>query len=308
MLEVLVAVPTFRRNAHLEELLPMLVAQAGHAGASDRYRVSVVIIDNDPLAGAEETVRRLGGQLIRYVHEPEPGLSAVRNRALREAESSRLLAFMDDDGRPDDGWLTALLAVWERTGAAAVAGRVIEHYEVDPDPWIEAGGFFRRRSLPTFTVVGAAPTTNLLIDLAAVRALGLRFEPRFGMGGGEDTLFTRQLTAAGERIAWCEESRVIDQVPAARMNRAWVLARARSHGNSASLVDLAMVAPGLPRLRVRVARCVGGLTRCAAGATRYGWGLVRGDLGHQARGLRLAHRGIGMLTGSLGHVVEEYAR
>jgi hypothetical protein len=215
---------------------------------------------------------------------------------------------MDDDGRPAEGWLAELLGVWERTRAAAVAGRVIEHYEVDPDPWIEAGGFFRRRSLPTLSQVDSAPTTNLLLDVDVVRALGLRFDPRFGLRGGEDTLFTRQMTAAGQRIAWCDDSRVIDQVPAARMNRAWVLARARSHGNSSALVDLALVEPGLPRIQVRLARCFGGLTRCAAGVTRYWWGLLVGDLGHQARGLRLANRGVGMFAGAAGHVVEEYAR
>jgi succinoglycan biosynthesis protein ExoM len=310
--DVTIAIPTFHRNEDLLELVPMLLEQAAAVSASGRYAVQVLIIDNDPDGGAERTVRSLAGRggesPLRYVHEREPGLAAVRNRALDESGSSRLLACMDDDGRPAPDWLGALVRTWEATGAAAVAGRVLEHYESTPDPWIVQGGFFRRRSLPTMTEVEIAPAGNLMLDLDQVRARALRFDLRFGLSGGEDTLFTRQLTAAGGRIVWCDESRVVDQVPTNRLTRRWVLARAWSHGNTWSLVNQAMAPDGLSRTRARVRGGVDGAARVAGGVATFAAGLVLRDVARQAKGLRTAYRGGGMLAGAAGRVVEEYAR
>lgn len=307
MFEVTVAVPTFHRNDHLRELVPMLRKEAAELERLGGYRVRVLIVDNDPLGGAGATVRSLGDKVV-YVHEPDAGLSAVRNRALSASEDSRLLIFMDDDGRPSTGWLISLVRVWAVDHPAAVAGRVIESYESEPDPWLVAGGFFRRRTLPTGTVVRVAPAGNLLLDLNAVRSLNLRFDPGFGLTGGEDTLFTRRLSVAGGRIVWCNESHVVDQVPTSRMNRKWVLARSFSHGNTWALVEQSMSQNAAQRLRVRLRCGLGGALRMTAGGGRYVVGLVVRSQRLQATGLKLAHRGAGMLFGAVGRAVEEYAR
>ncbi|WP_256793612.1 glycosyltransferase [Terrabacter sp. Ter38] len=307
MITVTVAVPTFRRNDDLLELVPMLRDAAAALEQRPGFAVRVLIVDNDPAGGAEVIVRSMG-EGVDYVHEPVPGLSAVRSRAIAESGSSRLLAFIDDDGRPGPGWLTLLVDAWMIDEPAAVAGRVLESYESEPDAWLVAGGFFRRRSLPTRTVVPVAPAGNLLLDLDAVRSLGLDFDPRFGLTGGEDTLFTRQLSDSGGRIVWCDESHVIDQVPTNRMNRTWVLNRSFSHGNTWSLVERAMTAGRAARLRAR-ARCAGGgAGRVVAGLGRYALGMLTRSVAGQAKGLRLAYRGAGMVYGALGRTVEEYAR
>jgi hypothetical protein len=136
----------------------------------------------------------------------------------------------------------------------------------------------------------------------------VRFDPRFGLTGGEDTLFTRQLIAAGGRIVWCEESRVVDQVPTERLTRRWVLSRSWSHGNTWSLVDQALAGGGAARLRVRAVAVFAGVLRVAGGGATFVLGLLLRDPGKQAKGLRTACRGGGMVAGALGRVVEEYAR
>lgn len=302
---VTIAVATFRRNHQLAELIPELLLQVGDVARElPQVAAEVLIVDNDPDGGAASVVEAQRCPALRYAHEPAPGLSAVRNRAIDECADRRLLAFMDDDGRPKPGWLRHLVALQMRTGAAAVAGRVLEEYERPPEPWIIAGRFFRRRSLTTGTEVQAAPAGNLLIDLDVLRRLGLRFDPRFGTTGGEDTMLTRQLTAAGGRIVWCEEAAVVDQVPADRMDRRWVLRRAWSHGNTGALVELALAPGTVTRARTLVA----GALRVVAGSLRWCLGeLVRSPT-HQARGLRAAARGAGMVAGSVGSVYEEYRR
>jgi succinoglycan biosynthesis protein ExoM len=307
---ITVAVPTFRRPEDLRALLPMLRRQADEvaAGSAGRYAVDLLVVDNDPDRSAEDVVAGTCGPGVRYAAEPRPGIAAVRNRAMDEAAGSRLLAFIDDDERPRDRWLAALLDTWAGSGAAAVSGRVLAEYEREPDPWIRAGDFFVRRNLPTGTDIDTAATGNLLLDLDQVRACGARFDASLGLAGGEDTLFSRSLARAGRRLVWCAESAVVDQVPAQRLTRRWVLTRAWSHGNAAVLTELRLTGGALPRLAVRTRAVGGGLARIAVGTARWALGRVTGSARHQARGLRAALRGAGLAGGALGVVFQEYAR
>ncbi|RFU23044.1 glycosyltransferase [Geodermatophilus marinus] len=307
---VTVAVPTYRRPAELRALLPELVVQAAEVtdASRGRYTVDVLVVDNDPEGSAAAVVTAVALPGVRYAAEPRPGIAAVRNRALDEASGARLLAFIDDDERPRAGWLACLLDAWDTTGAAAVSGRVLAEYAGELDPWLRAGDFFVRRSLPTGTEIDIAATGNLLLDLDQIRQTGTRFEAALGMAGGEDTLFSRSLVRAGRRMVWCDESAVVDQVPAERMTRAWVLARAWSHGNAALLTELRLTPAALPRLAVRARGLGRGALRVAGGGVRWTWGVLSRSHRHQARGLRTVLRGAGMAGGAVGVVYEEYAR
>ena len=320
-----VAIPTYRRPGAVARALRAVLAEAGACredGAGPGGPVEVLVIDNDPDGSAREAVAGVcGGALgaeagpgaaVRYVVEPSPGVSAVRNRALDETAGRALLVFIDDDEEPEAGWLRRLLSTRRDTGAAAVAGLVVPDYEAEPGPWLRAGGFFDRQSWPTGTRRPVAATNNLLLDLGAVRAAGLRFDEAFGATGGEDALFTRSLVAAGGVIVWCDEARVRDRVPAARLERAWVLRRRRSHAATAVRVELALAGPGAhPGIRVRAlaggcARVLAGLGRMALGGL--GAGAGRG-LVHRARGARLVARGSGMAAAAVGRGVHrEYGR
>ncbi|MCZ2836435.1 glycosyltransferase family 2 protein [Modestobacter sp. VKM Ac-2985] len=307
---VTVAVPTYRRPEQLRALLPLVLAQtrAVTVAAPDDWQVRVLVIDNDPDGGAAETVADLTGPDLRYVAESRPGIPAVRNRALDEAAGDDLLVFIDDDERPWPGWLAALLDTWRASGAAVVSGRVVVEPAGELDPWIEAGGFFLRRRMPTGTRVHTASTNNLLVDVQQVRELGIRFSVDVGLAGGEDTLFTRAVTRAGGSIVWCDESVVADPVPASRTTRRWVLTRAYCHGNIAVLTPLRLATGRGARSTVRVRGGLGGATRAVAGTGRWSVGVLVGSLAHQARGRRMAHRGTGMVAGALGIVAQEYAR
>jgi hypothetical protein len=308
LVRITVAVPTFRRLHDLRVGLPMLIQHAREVGASGRYAVEVLVVDNDPERSAEATVGRIAAPELRYVAEPTPGIAAVRNRALDEAADARLLAFIDDDERPEPGWLARLVETWEVSGAAVVSGRILADYAGELDPWIRAGGFFVRRSMPTGTPIDVAAAGNLLLDLDRIRATGVRFESPLGMGAGEDTVFSRSLVHVGARMVWCNESAAVDFVPPHRMTRRWVLTRAWSHGNATVLVDLWLTRGRLARAWVRARGLGRGVLRVGGGAVRWSFGLVARDLRHQARGLRAVLRGAGMVGGACGLVFEEYGR
>ncbi|GAA1851469.1 glycosyltransferase family 2 protein [Microlunatus capsulatus] len=302
---VVVAVLTFRRADQLAVLLPQLVDQAAGLDAAGPWTTTVVVVDNDAARSAEP-VAAAHAPRVRYVHEETPGIAAGRARAVAEAADADVLVFIDDDEEPAPGWLTGLLGTWHAEGRpAGVVGRVSPTYAGVTDPWIEAGGFFKRRRYPTGTEVAAASSANLLLDLRLLRALGLTFDRGLGMRGGEDTLLTRTLTRAGHRLVWCDEAEVVDHIPPARMDRRWVLRRAFSHGAVASRIELGFAGGGVTA-RLRLA--AGALARVAAGLLRALLGRLGGGLGQRARGWRLAAKGAGMLVGALGRDVAEYRR
>ncbi|GIG38658.1 glycosyltransferase family 2 protein [Cellulomonas phragmiteti] len=298
---VTVAVLTYRRPADLTSVLPLLRDQLPAEGAE------VLVVDNDPDGGARPLVEGVGDARVRYVHEPVPGIAAARNRAL-ETSTADVLVFIDDDERPSPAWLASLLAVHEREGCAAVVGPVVSEYEIEPDPWIRDGGFFERRRPSTGTVVEAAATNNLLLDMAVVRRLALRFDARYGLTGGSDTLFTRALTAAGERIVWCAEAPVVDVVPRSRLTRRWVLQKALRSGNSWSRTSLELAGSVPDAVVVRFGLLGRGLLRIAGGAARLLLGVVLRDRRHEARGARVLARGIGLTSGACGWTYTEYRR
>jgi len=303
-LSLTIAVLTYRRVSQLVPLIALLREQA----ASVNMPVSIVVVDNDPDASARHPASRALGGSGRYVHEPIPGIAAARNRALREADDATLLVFIDDDEVPVDGWLLELVDEYLRSWPVAVVGPVVSTYEKEPERWIEEGGFFTRRRLSSGTRVDVAATNNLLLDLNWLRSRGIEFDDEFGLSGGSDTLFSRQITTAGGEIVWCDEAVVHDVVPASRATREWVLQRAYRSGNSWSRSSLALEPTVMGRLRTRLVLSVRGGIRFIGGGLQGVLGRITGRVSVEAHGVRTRHRGAGMLAGAFGHVYSEYSR
>lgn len=303
-LSVVVALVTYRRLEELRATLPLILAQIEAVPDSCR----VLVVDNDPEGAARPVVDAIGDPRISYSIEPQAGIAAARNHALDQAPDDDLLIFIDDDETPSENWLRDLLATYRAHRPAAVVGPVISEFIGSLDPWIAAGGFFERRRMPTGTRIETAATNNLLLDLARIRDAGLRFDSAFGLSGGSDTLFTRQLTGAGLPMVWCDEAVVVDHVPAARTTREWVTKRAMRYGNSWSRTSIVLAEPGLQRLLVRVEMTVRGVVRLAGGAVKMTIGALIRSQRHHARGRRTMMKGVGYVRGAIGSTYTEYAR
>ena len=331
-----IAMLTYRRNDYLAQVIPELLAQADDV-CDAQTTVSVLIVDNDPQAGARAVVEAaraaLGGEQpeaaeasgaadsdavamsrLVYVHEPEPGIVAGRNRALSQAHGSDALVFIDDDEIPSPGWLKALVSTWRAQGCAAVTGPTPPTFEVDPSAWVVASGAFDSWEAADGAQVRSADTGNLLLDLAVVEDLGLRFDPRYGLTGGEDSLFTRQLTRAGGVIRFAAGAVVTKRVPAARARRTWVLERSLRSGSSWARVRIDTAAPDggasgrFARLRLRLGYGAKGLAKAGIDGARAGVARIRGDVPAQACYEVSSRGGLGMVVGALGVHVREYGR
>ncbi|MBO0922200.1 glycosyltransferase family 2 protein [Cellulomonas sp. zg-ZUI222] len=294
--------PTLHRPVTLDAALRAVRAEAVRCAADRGVDVDLLVVDNDP-AGSAGTVARAHG--ARHVTEPVPGLSAVRNRALDEAAAHDLLVFLDDDEVPEPGWLVALLDTHRATGAAAVAGPVRTLLPPGADDWVRAS--YVRPARVDGQRMAAAATNNLLLDLAAVRAAGVRFDPALGLTGGEDTQFTSDLVRAGGTIRWCAGARVVESVGPARLDHRWILRRAFRSGVTEAVVAL-RAAPTLPARGGRgVLLAAGGVARMLVGTGLHVVAHLRRSPGRSARAARMAARGAGHLAGLVGNRQEEYA-
>lgn len=306
-----VAMATYHREGGLPELLPKLLAQGDTAmealGIDFEFRV--IVVDNDPAGSARSAVATVEDARIHYVVEPNPGVTNARNRALSEAADTDLLAFIDDDEIPHDDWLLRLLATRQEYGVDAVAGPVYPILEAEPETWVRASGSYdqpHRAHLKTGDPITRAGTGNMLLDLRTVRRLGVRFDERFGMSGGEDSVFTQRLADRGARMVWCAEAVADHIVPRERATRRYLLERNYSLGNSGVRAEVYLASPGRPRVMTQLkwaATCAGSV---AKGGLQALIGRLGGSLKLRAAGeLRLAG-GLGGLAGLIGAIVTPY--
>ncbi|MFT4233811.1 MAG: glycosyltransferase, partial [Microbacterium sp.] len=284
----------------LTSLLATLGPQIAELQIAD---VSVMVVDNDPDGDSAAGCAQAAGAI--YIAEPTPGIAAVRNRALDSALGFDALIFIDDDEVPQPLWLEQLVQKYISTGADAVAGRVETVFPDEADPWVRASGAFQRPQRVDGQVIPEVATNNLLLDLAAVRDTGLRFDERFGLSGGSDSLFTREFTKRGKHIVWAQHAAVLEQEDASRFTRAWVLQRYYRFGNTRARVDILTTDGSTAFARVRaVAK---GTLRVSGGGAKSFLGAVTRSLSRRAHGERTMAIGRGMIAAAFGSVYLEYA-
>lgn len=304
-IHAVIGVATYRRPDHLRRILPALQAEVSASSS----HTQILIVDNDPSDGAAKAiVGDFGSPDVRYVHEPEPGISAARNRALVEAGTADVILFIDDDEMPHQGWLDLMLDCWSHFRCVAVAGPAVASFDGLLDPWVEASGVFDRWTFDTGTVVQGAASNNLLLDLGQLHALGVRFDPEFGISGGSDTMLTRTLSQRGGTLRWCDEAEVADLIPADRTTKRWVIRRIFRTSNTWSRVHLKLAPSQRKRFPQRVNLVLRGVLRMGSGLSRVGRGTLTGDLRMRATGTCSVVSGSGMVLGAAGYVWHEYRR
>ena len=317
---VAVCLATFRRPAELDRILPVLVEQR----AALSPPASIIVVDNDPDAGARDQVAAAitrfkgadgadgpgAGGGISYVHEPTPGIAAARNAAIDAAlaQGADAVIFIDDDEVPLPGWLSTLVGAWVTWGCAGVAGPVIAVLEGQPDPWIDASGVFERITRPSGSIIPGAATNNLLLDLRVLQRHGLRFDPGYGLSGGSDPRLTHQLVGRGEVLQWCDEAEVLDYIPASRCTREWVTERTVRTSNSYTRSKLDLAREQDRELATRLVLTARGVKRVVTGNLGLLRARMQPDLVRHAKAAMDVATGQGILRGTRGRVTYGYRR
>jgi mycofactocin system glycosyltransferase len=224
-LDVTVVIPARDRADLLDRCL---------AAVGDRY--PVVVVDDgsrDPDAIAAVTDRH-GAKLLRRTENGGPG--PARNTGLSEV-ASEIIAFLDSDCAPGQGWIEALAAQFADPLVAAVAPRIVG---IAKPTWsgryAMANGALDLGDRPASVAprgrVPYLPTAALLVRRAALLDVvtdGAVFDP--ALRTGEDVDLIWRLHRAGWRVRYQPDVRVGHHEPAS-----WpaLLARRFRYGTSAA--------------------------------------------------------------------------
>ncbi|MCZ2858473.1 glycosyltransferase [Blastococcus sp. VKM Ac-2987] len=303
--DVVVGIVTHRRPEQLGQLLERLTGQL--ATEPEGRRLAVVVVDNSPDREAEVVVRRYAAKVsfpVQYVPHGAGNIASGRN-ALLDAAAHRapVMACLDDDEIPADDWLAALVGALGRAGADIVVGPVLARYPSDAPAWISRPVF---HSVPDGWEEGwvtDAWSGNFALATELIGRLGLRFDERLGISGGEDQLFFRQAREGGARIYYAPQAIAHEWVPRDRLSLRYLLRREYRKGTTLGLLDRAS---GHQRWGKPARRLLKAAFWLASGGLAAVRSAVCGQRSALALGLMRAARGLGMVGGLLGRTIDLY--
>ncbi len=226
------------------ERLPGLLAAM--AGQDIGEPFTILIVDNASTDATCEVIAReasLHAYPLRYVYEPEPGITRARNRLIREAGDAEYLVMIDDDEMPDPGLIRHAVAGLRDEGADCVGGRIRLVLPGDRPAWLTPGLLsglghldYGQEDFPVRSRTHPLWGGNIGFRMSVFRGdSALRFDNRYnrrglGIGGGEDTMIFHRLLHEGRHIRYCAAMLVDHEVEPERVRRTYFLKRGWSRG------------------------------------------------------------------------------
>lgn len=296
---VMVAVCTFNRHEPLAVLLEALVANSKRLAG--RASVTFVVVDDSVDGNARHVVARFADRFELaglYRLSGRQNIALARNMALETAiERADWIAMTDDDCEPAPGWLEALLDVQQRTSADAVTGTMKRRAPPGSPRWLTEEPFLASDMLDGIddgAELRIGATHNSLISSRWLKEHPhVRFDPAFGVTGGEDPVFYRTAHAEGLRIHYSLGAVVYENEPPSRATLRYQLRTFFWLGNSCYRTN---VRTGVHPLRM----FVHGGKVALSGLVRPFALLARRKAPQLRYGMALMLRGVGVMIGLLG--------
>jgi glucosyl-dolichyl phosphate glucuronosyltransferase len=205
-----------------------------------------VIVSVDHNAQLQERAAAVlpGAEVI--ANDEDRGLSGARNSGLRHANGD-IVAFLDDDARPERTWLEHLVRPFEDPEVVGAGGVALPEWVGGGRPaWLPAEMYWvvgcSYVGLPTRTAEIRNPIgATMAFRREALRAVG-GFVTGIGrvgavpLGCEETELSIRARHATGGKVLHVPDARVRHRVPAGRVTWSYFLARCWAEGVSKALV------------------------------------------------------------------------
>jgi succinoglycan biosynthesis protein ExoM len=234
---VTVGVVTHARSESLAQMLNSLVESVNHYqgdcevivannSGEPAFKIVSDILSSSP-------INRVCS--VRVLNSPHNNIAVGRNLIMDNTETD-LLLFIDDDEYPDSVWISALVDQYHRSNCAVVAGPIVPVFPKSTPAWIQCIDIHNIGSLKTGDAVPHVATGNCLIDLQVIG--DFRFNPDYGLSGGEDTFFFEQLGKSGLQIVWREDARVQEDISQDRCNAKYMIQRFMTQGHTFKRVVL----------------------------------------------------------------------
>ena len=230
-----VVVCTYNRSLKLENTL----ASLRRLSTPPEVSWELIVVDNCSTDNSAQIIKRFAATSrvsVRYMFEPEPGLSYARNTGIRTARGE-LLAFTDDDVTLDEHWLTGLLEIFAQFDCIGVAGRIVPVWEQPQPEWLELenqGGVVHFEYGEEPRTLDLPPNgANMAFRRIAFEKYGL-FRVDLGKTkdacGIEDREFGVRLLTAGQKIVYAPHAVTYHPVDPARLYKKYFLRSSYSVG------------------------------------------------------------------------------
>ena len=225
-----VCVATFKRPELLRKLIQSLFDQK----KIDDIILEIIIVDNDKERSAKEIVAEFSDTssiTISDYEQPIQNISLTRNMAL-DMSSGNYIAVIDDDETADQYWIRNLIDAAVKFNADAVFGYVLPVFDPSIPQWKKQREIYflplgKTGDPPLFCY-----TTNCLIKADKVNKINLRFDSKYGLTGGEDSVFFDLLSKYQAKYVVCREAISYEVVPQYRTELKFICNRYFQKGNN----------------------------------------------------------------------------
>jgi glycosyltransferase involved in cell wall biosynthesis len=233
-MQLTIVICTYNRGDILHHCLDGILRQTRLDAVSE-----VVVVNNNCSDGTSSVVGSYHDASVsfREVHELAQGLNNARNCGVRESKTE-WIAFLDDDGRPHDTWVEAIIEFISAFPDAVVFGGPFSPYFHEPKPeWLppEFGRFWQGENpvkLPhdKFWIAGG----NMVVHKSVFDAIGL-FDGRIGMRGkqlgyGGETFFYEKAISHGFGVYYAPKVAMDHLVRSDKFNLSWHIRSAYTRG------------------------------------------------------------------------------
>lgn len=239
-----IAICTYNRCGMLSKTMDAILGQEVPAGVA----WELLVVDNNSKDQTREVVTAYASRhpQVRYLFEPQQGITHARNRTLAEARGS-ILACTDDDILPAPNWVRSILrTAEEHPDLDLFGGKVLptnqelfpswltpEHYS--PLALLDRGEQLIALGPQTGLLVGA----NMVLRPGKLKEVGL-FKPELGrvkdsIGSLEDDDYMRRVIHAGHKAAYVPSIVVFTEVQEERLHAGYHWRWSLGHGRFTAL-------------------------------------------------------------------------
>lgn len=230
--KISVVICTYNRAKTLEVAVESVAVQS----LPESLTWEIVVVDNnssDQTRQVVEDLQRRYPDRIRYVYEPQQGISQARNAGIREAQGE-ILAYIDDDETASADWLQNLTANLHSGEWAGAGGRIIPQLGFSLPRWLSMKSRIAigplvafDRGLEAGQLKDAPFSANMAFRKAVFDQLG-GFRTDLGRIGksmisNEDTEFGRRVMSAGLRLRYEPSALTYHPVEESRLKKQYFL-------------------------------------------------------------------------------------
>lgn len=230
--DVSIIICTYNRAELLRECLQSLCHQTFDMSGTD-----VIVVDNNSTDQTSDVISEFNDQLpkLRYVHEPNQGLSHARNRGFREA-TTEWIAYLDDDARAFPDYVKNLLLAIEKNQFDCIGGVYLPWYKYGRPKWYKDSYGTNTGKPAGLLEDGYASGGNMIIRKEVLERFG-GFSSRVGMSGrkiayGEETRLQVMMRREGLRIGFDPAIRIEHLVNIHKQTPMWFIRRSFAVGRN----------------------------------------------------------------------------